>query len=309
MSLDEMTSLLQHPDGILWVSLEHATDDDVQRVLGGVFHFHPLTIEDCLSTSYQVPKVDDFGDYIFLVVRAVGDKPGNGQLDSQELDLYLGKHYLVTCYRSAQMSPIERVWHRLGRDERVVDRGADFLCHAVLDALVDEYLPLLDNMEDDIDRLEDEVLARPQTSALQGILALKHRILALRRLVGPQREVMNRLSRDDLPQIKRQNRIYFRDIYDHLVRIQDLSEAVRDVVGGTLDTYLSVTSNRLNEVMKALTVVSTLFLPLTFLAGVYGMNFRFMPEINWRYGYLVAWALFVGIAAFMLAWFRRRGWL
>jgi magnesium transporter len=209
-----------------------------------------------------------------------------------------------------QMPPLQAVWERLERDKRLTEQGADFLCYTVLDQLVDEYLPILDVMDEEIDRLEDEVvLVKPKPTVLQRILALKHSILTLRRIVAPQREVMNRLSRDDLPQISDQHRIYFRDIYDHLVRTHDLSESIRDVVTGTLDTYLSATNNRLSEVMKALTIVSTVFLPLSFVAGIYGMNFENFPEIHWEYGYFYVWGVFILIVLTMLWYFRHREWI
>ncbi|MBI1877935.1 MAG: magnesium/cobalt transporter CorA [Chloroflexi bacterium] len=230
-------------------------------------------------------------------------------MDTMELNCFVGSNYLVTSFRGQAMSPVQAIWERLERDKRPVERGPDFLCYTVLDQLVDEYMPLLDLMDEEVDRLEDEVLVRPRRAVLERILSLKHSILTLRRIIAPQREVMNRLSRDDLPQIKDQHRIYYRDIYDHLVRIHDLSESIRDVVTGTLDTYLSATSNRLNEVMKALTIVSTIFLPLSFLAGVYGMNFDNLPELHWHYSYFFVWGVFILIAGGMLWYFRRRGWI
>jgi len=186
--------------------------------------------------------------------------------------------------------------------------GADFLCHAILDELVDDYMPLLDKMDDEIEWLEDRVLEKPKPETLQRILNLKHATLSLRRFITPQREIMNRLSRDDFGMIAEKHQIYFRDIYDHLVRLQDLIESVRDVVSGTLDIYLSATSNRLNEVMKALTIVSTIFLPLSFIAGVYGMNFKFFPELNWPFGYLYVWLIFIAMAVGMVVYFKKRGW-
>ncbi|NJN95135.1 MAG: magnesium/cobalt transporter CorA [Anaerolineales bacterium] len=310
LSQDQMAQALQDPEGLLWVSLEETNEAEVNAILGDVFHFHPLTIEDCLSDGYQAPKVDIFNDYLFIIVHALlADFPLD-QLDTMELNFFLGPNYLVTSYTCRQMSPIKAVWNRLERDARLLENGADFLCYTILDQLMDEYLPLLDSMDEEIDHLEDQVvLAKPERGLLQRILALKHSILTLRRIIAPQREVMNRLSRDDLPQIQDAHRIYYRDIYDHLVRIHDLSESIRDVATGTLDTYLSAASNRLNEVMKALTIVSTIFLPLSFVAGVYGMNFEFFPEIRWEYGYLYVWGVFMAIVAGMLWFFRRRGWI
>jgi magnesium transporter len=308
--LMEMTQALQDPEGLLWVSLEQPTEAEIQTVLADTFHFHPLAIEDCLSDGYQAPKVDIFSNHLFIIVHALLPDFPLDHLDTMELNCFLGSNYLVTSYRCPQMSSVQAVWERLKRDERPLTQGADFLCYTILDQLVDEYMPLLDMMDEEIDRLEDEVVLRkPRPDLLERILSLKHSILTLRRIIAPQREVMNRLSRDDLLQIADSHRIYYRDIYDHLVRIHDLSESVRDVVTGALDTYISATSNRLNEIMKTLTLVSTIFLPISFLAGVYGMNFEYLPEIHWRYGYLFAWTLFILVASGMLWYFRRRGWI
>ncbi len=291
--------------GLLWVSLENPTESEIYATLRDTFHFHPLAIEDCLTVGYQAPKIDDFGEYIFVIAHALQPGP---ELNTIELNCFLGKNYLVTSFQSPALSSIDMVWKKLERDERLVSHGADFLLHAILDVMVDEYMPILDQMDEEIETLEDEVISKPQPPILEKILDLKHRIMNLRRIVNPQREVMNRLSRDDFPQIDRKSRIYYRDIYDHLVRIQDLSESIRDIISGSLDIYLSATSNRLNEVMKALTIVSTIFLPMSFFAGVYGMNFHYFPEITWKYGYVMAWAIFLLIPIGMLIFFKKRGW-
>jgi len=303
-----MRSALAEPQSLLWVSLECPSDLEVQNTLNDVFHFHPLAIEDCLSTGYQTPKIDDFGEYLFIVVHAVEEHQDFAELETRELDLFLGKNYLITIFRDDGTSPLDSMWKRIERDERLHQFGADFLCHAVLDEVVDEYLPLIDKMEEEIDQLEDRVLARPEPQTLSRILDLKHAIMSLRRIISPQREVMNRLSRDDFRLIDRQSRIYFRDIYDHLVRIQDMTEALRDIIGGDLDIYLNSTSLRLNEVMKALTIVSTIFLPLSFVAGVYGMNFQHMPELSKTWGYPMAWGIFVLIVVGMVTFFKKRKW-
>jgi len=309
LSLEQLVAAYQDRQALLWVSLEQPSDTEIDDVLRGIFHFHPLAIEDSQTPEYQAPKVDDFGEYLFILALALRPNEPLHELGTSELDLFLGPNYVVSSYRSPVMAPVYDVWKRLERDERLLERGADFLCHAILDHLVDDYMPLIDALDEEIERLEDEVIDRPHRKTLERILQIKHATLTLRRIIAPQREVMNRLSRDDFPQIERQNRIYFRDIYDHLVRTQDLSESVRDLITGTLDTYLSAISNRLNEVMKALTIVSTIFLPLTFVAGIYGMNFTFMPEINWRYGYLMVWVVFILIIVAMIWWFKHRDWI
>lgn len=307
LTTDQIKSALLEPEGLLWVSLEAASVDEINLVLRDAFNFHPLSIEDCLSDGYQTPKIDDYVSYLFILANAILDgKELSQDLDTNELNLYLGSNYLVTCYTSGNMPCIDSTWKRLERDERLHIYGADFLCHAILDTLVDDYMPLLDKMDEEIEWLEDEVIEKPRPKTLERVLLLKHVVMALRRHVSPLREVTNRLSRDEFPLIDRQSRIYFRDIYDHLVRIQDLTESIRDIVSGALDIYLSSTSLRLNEVMKALTIVSTIFLPLSFLAGVYGMNFKYMPELDW--GYPLVWVAFLAVGVGMLIFFKRRKW-
>lgn len=305
---DEMNAALQQAEGLLWVSLEHPSEKEISLILDKTFHFHPLAIEDCQSDGYQPPKVDDFGSYIFIIAHSVDVQQNISLVETSELNLFLGNNYLVTCFQSTRMPPVDTVWGLLPRDERLHSQGADFLCHAVLDHLVDDYMPLLDKMDEEIEWLEDQVLQTPTVQVMERILKLKHDVMTMRRIITPQREVMNRLSRDDFSQIDRQRRIYYRDIYDHLVRIYDLTESVRDIVSGALEIYLSSNSLRLNEIMKALTIVSTIFLPLSFLAGVFGMNFKFMPELSWEFGYLFAWGLFIAIAIGMISFFKHRRW-
>ena len=309
LSFDEIKTAISNEKGLLWIILTSPSQNELMEILHDAFAFHPLTIEDCQSQGYQVPKIDDFGSYLFIVSHALIPPAENfDTLETNELDIFLGKNFVVTVSNGSGMLPVEDVLARIKKDERLLSNESDFLCHAILDELVDDYMPLLDKMDEEIDWMEDKVLEKPSPQILQRVLSLKHITLSLRRIISPQRETMNRLSRDDFSVISPKHRIYFRDIYDHLVRLQDLMESVRDVVSGALDIYLSVTSNKLNEVMKALTIVSTIFLPLSFFAGVYGMNFHFFPEITWKYGYLYVWGLFIAVGSFMIWYFKKKGW-
>ncbi|MCX6054468.1 MAG: magnesium/cobalt transporter CorA [Chloroflexi bacterium] len=294
--------------GFLWISLENANNDEINLVLKDIFQFHPLTIEDCFNSDYQVSKVDDFISYIFIVAHAL--KPSNDfhELETTELNLFLGENFLVTCCSDPQISSIEKTWTRVQKDFRLSNFGPDFLCHAVLDNLVDEYMPLIDQMETEVEWLEDSVLEKPVPATLERLLTLKHSIMSLRRAISPQREMINRLTRDEFLQIDPQSRFYFRDIYDHLVRIQELSDTIRDIVSGALDIYLNSTSLRLNEVMKALTIVSTIFLPLSFIAGVFGMNFTHIPISTHMLGFYIACLGMALIGAAMLFYFKWRKW-
>ena len=306
--IDEITRIHSIQDGFLWVSLESADESEINSILGGLFGFHPLAIEDCLSPGYQVAKIDDFTDYIFLITHAIKTDEHLDSLTPLELDLFLGRNYLVTCYTDSEMPAVENTWRLLKRDDRISINGADFLCHTILDAIVDEYMPLIDQMESEVEWIEDSAMEKPTPATLQRLLSLKHSIMSLRRIIAPQREVMNRLSRDEFSQIDTQSLIYFRDIYDHLVRIQDLADIIRDIVSGALDIYLNSTSLRLNEIMKALTIVSTVFLPLSFITGAFGMNFLHIPGAQSINGFFITCAILVGLGVAMLLYFRKRHW-
>ena len=311
LSPQEVRQIARSGQGLLWVSLEDAPDTEVVGILQTGFGFHPLTITDCINEHYQAPKVDIFDDYLFVVTHAV-QPPAPGEEDrvaTAEFNLFLGANYVVTVSSGAAVKAVRELWERLAVDDRHIEKGADYLAYMILDQQVQAYLPVLETMDEEADLVMDDALVRPSSQLLKRIQGLKHGILHLRRIIAPQREVMNRLSRDDLPQITEAHRIYFRDLYDHVVRVQDLSESLREMVTDALDTYLTTVANRTNDIMKALALVSTIFLPLTFIAGVYGMNFDHMPELRWPWGYYLVWGIFAAIVIGMLLLFRRRRWL
>lgn len=308
LPLSALRPALADTRGLLWVSLEQPTEAEYQSVLANLFHFHPLAIEDCQTIGYQTPKIDDYGSYIFVVAVALSAGTTIDDFRTEELNIFLGENYVVSVFHAEEMPPVARLWQRLTRDERLHSNGSDFLCHALLDYLVDDYLPHLDALENEIEMLEEQVLKNPDPSNLSRLTQIKHFIMAMRRVIAPQRELVNNLSRDDYPMIDRQSRIYFRDIYDHLVRIYEMIDVIRDMATSTLEVYLNATSVRLNEVMKALTIVSTIFLPLSFVAGIYGMNFHYMPELSWKLGYPMVWLVFIAITTSMLLFFKSRKW-
>jgi magnesium transporter len=305
---EEIKPKMDSKTGFLWVSLESASEDEVNLILRDTFIFHPLSVEDCLSIGYQVAKVDDFITYLFIIAHAIKPAINFEELETLELNIFIGENFLVTCTTETNMPPVEKIWERVHKDYRLSNFGTDFLCHAILDALVDEYMPLIDQMDNEVEFLEDSVLEKPTPATLDRLLTLKHSIMELRRVISPQREMINRLTRDEFALIDPQSRIYFRDIYDHLVRIQDLSDTIRDIVSGAMDIYLNSTSLRLNEVMKALTIVSTIFLPLSFIAGVFGMNFVHIPGAAHPLGFFICCASMVVIGIAMLIYFRWRKW-
>lgn len=302
-----LRSALADQEGLVWVDLVEADNEEITKVLVNQFHFHPLAVEDCQSDGYQTPKLDDYGEYLFLIVQSLTKNGVFEDEPTRELNVFLGKNFVVTSSLK-KITSVENFRKRLEKDERLYQFGSDFLFHALLDQIVDDFIPHLDQLEEEIDYLEEAVLSNPDPKTLERILRLKRYTMTLRRVIAPQREVVNRLCRDDFPMIDLHSRMYFRDIYDHLVRIYDLLDGIRDMTTSALEVYLNATSLRLNEVMKALTIVSTIFLPLSFVAGVYGMNFQYMPELGWRWGYPMVWVVFIMIVVGMLSFFKKRRW-
>lgn len=301
-----LPGLLKDKHATLWVDLEAPTPEEIE-ILSGVFGFHPLAIEDCLAETH-LPKVDDFGDYIFLILHGIKPDSEPGLFTTAELDFFLSKNYLVTFHRQASRS-IQYAKERCMKGALSLSRGLDLLLHEILDRMVDNYFPILDDFDVLIDQIEDEVFERATTETLSKIFMLKRDLMHLRRVVGPQREILNRLSRDEFPVITKRAHIYFRDVYDHLVRIWDLSESYRDLMSGALEAYLSVVSNRLNEIMKVLTVFATIMMPLTVITSIYGMNFDYIPELKWRYGYFMVLGVMAIISLGLLYFFKRKRWL
>lgn len=304
-----MCQALADRDGLLWVDLE-AADALEAGLLDEVFHFHRLAIDDCLNTFVDPPKIDDYGAYLFIVVQGIKVDGTGERLETTELDFFLGPNYVVS-FHQAPFPSVTTLRQRCQVESYpAIERGADFLAHQLIDGLVDDFQPVVQALEELTDRLEEGVLERPERPLLQKVLNLKRDTLRLRRTLLPQRDVVNRLSRGEFPRFIRQEvQIFYRDIYDHLVRTEEMIEVNRDLVEGVLTIYLSVVSNRLNEVMKWLAVVSTIILPMTLVAGIYGMNFEYMPELHWRLGYPMALAIMVAITLGLVVYFRRRDWL
>lgn len=289
-----------------WLDLEAPSEEEIELLKAG-HPFHPLAIEDCLEPTHH-PKVEEFDDHLFIIIHAVDFSVAKERFGTTELDIFLGERFLVTFHRKSVRS-ITTMRERYQKMEWVLRRGTDYLLHEVLDLLVDYYMPALERFEEQIDAVETEIFADPTPETLSKAFQLKREVLHLKRIVLPQRELLNRLARGEFEIVVENQRIYFRDVYDHLYRIAESADFYRDMVTGLLDGYLSQVSNKLNVVMKTLTIFATILLPLTFIAGVYGMNFAHMPELEWRYGYFVVLAGMATIAGGMLYLFRRKGWM
>ena len=312
---NEIGAALKDPRSLLWVDFCQTPPEEDAPILLNTFGFHPLAVDDALQESH-VPKVDDWGQYLYIVLHAVlfNKEARDGEhVETLELDVFLGKHYLVT-HHDKPIAAVDRVWANCQRDERYVKAGADHLLYELADGVVADYMSIVDEIDEAIDRLEDEVFDKPTPQTLGRIFKIKRAVLNLRRTISPQREALNKLARDDYPVVDAKDRVYFRDVYDHLVRLYDINESLRDLAGSALDTYLSVINNNLNEVMKTLTVITTLFMPISFVAGFFGMNF-FQPIEDplrtWTGSpvFLLALAAMSLTPVGMYLWIRRRGWM
>ncbi len=298
-------------DGISWLHLQGAVDADSMRELGDLLQLHSLALEDVLNVG-QRAKLEEFDDYLFVIVNLPIASPQG--LLIEQISLFLGANFVVSICRG-EHDPFEPVRQRLHNGgARMREHQADYLLYTLLDLVVDLCYPVLESFDDRIELLESEVLAHPRRETLQAIHLAKRELQVLRRILWPQREVLHALSRDEFQRVGERTQIYFRDCSDHIVQILEFVETYRDITASLLDVYLSSVSNRLNETMRSLTLLATVFMPLTFIVGLYGMNFDRtspfnMPELGWRYGYLAIWGVMLVTAVLMIVFFRRRKWM
>jgi len=307
VDIDQIGSLLTTGKGLLWVDIEDTTSEDAQFLMD-VFRFHPLTVADCVSKNIHPPKIDQFEDHLFIIVHGINCHIESDVVETTELGVFLGKNYVVTSH-DVPMRSVDSTIKWLQANGRPMRRGADMLAHDIIDALVDNIMPTIDELDEKCSNIESEVVEHPKKEILSSIMQLKRSILALNRVMSPQRELVNSLARGDYPLISKRAHIYYHNIYDHLARIEMLTQGLRDLADSVLATHLSSVSNRMNEVMKVLSVVAAIFLPLTLLAGIYGMNFVNMPELQWHYGYFVVWGVVVLVAISLVVFFKKRKWL
>jgi magnesium transporter len=294
--------------GLLWIDITSNARDEGEPLLSGIFNFHPLTIDDCYNDLVDPPKIDDHGTYLFIIVQDVQYDPRMEQLTTRELDLYLGPNYVVSFHK-LPVRAVEELQRRADNHERWTARGAGFLAHALIDIVVDDYHPVAAAIDEQVEAVQEQVIDRPERDILQHVLRLKRNAQRLKRSVLPQRDVANRLSRGEFALIPQESLIYFRDIYDHTVRVEELIDTVRDLAESALNTYLSSLNNRINEVMKTLAIVTLFFLPMTLITGVYGTNFEeTLPEYSWNYGFAAMFVMMVALVVFLIIWVRARRW-
>jgi magnesium transporter len=300
------------PAGILrWIDLT-PPEPPALELLRDRFDFHPITIEDCTHLD-QRPKLEEYRNHLFLVTQGFSSKGERvEELELHELHAYLGERYLVTVHETPIL-PLEKTWERLQREAKLFERGADFAYYLVADGIVDENFPILDRIADELEELEDAVLVAPDRKVLHRIFELKRHLVMMRKVLSPQRDVLGLISKRGDPRVSERTAIYLRDVYDHLVRINESIEASRDLLGNALDAYLSAVGQRTNEIMKSLTLLSAVFLPLAFVVGFFGQNFIDLPFFpGWVHSQALMWGMFVtclAVPAAMLAWFKGKHWI
>jgi magnesium transporter len=296
------------PQGVVWYTVDGVHDAEVLRTVGSNFNLHPLVIEDIANTK-QRPKIEDFEDYIFVAMKMITFDEEAKELRAEHISFILGEGFVLT-FLEDEGDVFEPVRQRVRSGKgRIRKLGPDYLLYALMDAVVDNYFAVLEDLGEQIDDVEEEVVEAPTSSTLRTVHLLKRELIFLRKSVWPMREVVNALLRDESALVKDDTKIFLRDLYDHTIHVIDTVETLRDIVAGMLEVYLSSVSNKLNQVMKVLTVMSSIFIPLTFVAGVYGMNFQYMPELQWQYGYPAVMCGMLVVAVALLALFYKKEWL
>jgi len=290
----------------LWIDVDGVHDVGLLDQVGKRFGLHPLLLEDIAHTD-QRPKLESYDDHLFMDLNVLHVHTDNDEVHAEQISLVLGPTWLLSFNEGPQP------WARGLRERLKADKarcrkaGPDYLAYSIIDAVVDDYYKVLERIGDRIEDLEEELMAAPTPQTLHAVYTLKREVIGLRKSVWPLRELIGGLQREhDL--VRESTGVYLRDLYDHAIQVLDTVETYRDILSGMLDIYLSSVSNKMNEVMKVLTVIATIFIPLTFVAGIYGMNFEFMPELKWRFGYLFFWGIIVAVGVGMLAFFRRKKW-
>lgn len=293
---------------VTWVNIEGVHDIQALEKIGRRFNLHPLVMEDILNTD-QRPKLEDYGDYLYIVLRMLTNGGESGEIVSEQVSLILGENFVLSIQEGAEGDVFDSVRNRIRGGKGQIRRlGADYLAYALIDAVVDNYFIILEKIGEHIELLEESLIINPGPDTLQLLHHLKREMIYLRKSVWPLREVVSAMQRCDAALIHESTGYYLRDVYDHTIQVIDTIETFRDMLSGMLDIYLSSVSNRMNAVMKVLTVIATIFMPLTWIAGIYGMNFKHMPELEWKWGYPAVWLVMLAIAAGMLVYFKKKKW-
>ncbi len=295
-------------ESVTWINISGIHDLAIVEKIGKLFDLHPLLMEDIVNTNHR-SKIDDYENYLFMVLKMVFQEPEEASLLFEHVCLVIGPDYLIS-FQEREGDVFGPVRERLKKAKgRIRKSGVDYLAYALIDMIVDHYYVVLEQMGEDLEVIQEEALASPTTKTLNAIHDARHQVVFLRKTIWPMREMIASLLRGTSDLFHDDVMVYLQDVYDHVIQVIDTVETYRDLLSSTLDTYMSSVSNKMNEIMKVLTVMATLFIPLTFLAGVYGMNFKYMPELEWQYAYPVFWGLVVTVFLIMVLWFRNKKWL
>jgi len=291
-----------------WINIDGIHDVDMIRKIGHQFTIHPLILEDIVNSG-QRPKAEEFDNYVYFVFKMLYYDEAQQEIRSEQISLILGALFLFS-FQEMKGDVFDVVRERIRQGKgRIRKAGCDYLAYALIDAVVDHYFLILEKLGEKIEGIEEALLDEPRPDTVQQIHEMKRELIYMRKQIWPFREMINNIQKGEYNLVEDATMIFFKDVYDHCIQVIDTIESYRDVLSGMLDLYLSTISNRMNEVMKVLTIIATIFIPLSFLAGVYGMNFEFMPELHWKWGYFVLWATMFGIIIAMLTYFKRKKWL
>jgi magnesium transporter len=295
-------------DTITWINISGLHDTDFIGEIGRYFDLHPLIIEDILNTD-QRPRMESYDDYIYIVLKMLHWHEGTTAVEIEQVSVLVGSTYVLS-FEEGDDDIFDPLRQRLNNEQgRLRTCGSDYLAYAILDSIVDNYFLVLEQLSEQLETLEDEVITNPTPKTLDTIQDLKRELLYIRKVVWPLREAIGRLSRGDIPLFEQNTLIYVRDVYEHVIQIIDSVETFRGIVSGLLDIYLSSVNNKMNEIMKVLTVIATIFIPITFLTSLYGMNLQNMPELDWPFAYPLLWITILITSGSLLLYFKRRDWL
>jgi len=302
----DISELREEEGNVIWADVSDPTSQDFEA-LAEEFGFHHLSIEDCRN-AHQRPKVDEYEGYYFIVLYEAELAGPTDRLELRELNIFLGKNYLVTVHSRPirAIATATRLWHEW--TDRA-EQGSGLLAYLLIDGIVDDYLPLLDIISDRMDELEDAIFGQWRAEVIEDIFAIKKKLLYLRRSITPLRDVFNTMLRREQPIFPRETHVYFQDVFDHLIRVADTIDSLRDMLGSSMDAYLSVSGNRMNKIMKRLTSISTILMSVTLIAGIYGMNFTLMPELRWRFGYVFALTSMVAVGIALYIYLKKVKWI
>ena len=313
VSIEECFPFKDKPS-VTWINIDGVHQIDIIEKIGLHFGLHPLILEDIVNTD-QRPKMEDFEDYIFIVLKMLYHSKKDDEIKAEQISLILGKNFVLS-FQETEGDVFDFVRERIRNSKgRIRKVGADYLTYSLLDAVIDNYFIILEKIGETVEETEDKLIANPMPKTLQAIHDMKRELIFLRRSVWPLREVISGLQRGESKLIHKSTQIYVRDMYDHTIQVIDTIETFRDMISGMLDIYMSSVSNKMNEVMKVLTIFAAIFIPLTFVVGIYGMNFDpraspfNMPELGWQYGYPMVCVVMISVAVIMLYYFRRKKWL